>query len=127
MLKIRDELIIGLDKAIKRIDNENNLRNSRNDLVNIIQLLIDSNTLNERNNLSNFNENRNDISVDDKNISQDEIYDKNGNKSCSGKRASYITQNYEKFKQSQENNNVKKSEGKLINQSKILFFYFILF
>lgn len=107
MLKIKDELIVNLDKVIKRIDTDNNTRATRNELVSILQVLLENSNSTA---LKNLSDNRSDISNDDRNLSQDDIYD-NKNNMKSTKRGSYITQNYEKFKQSQ-------AETKLINQSK---------
>lgn len=122
MLKIRDELIVNLDKVIKRIDYENNLRNSRNDLVNIFNLLVENSQMTNNSNnqsstkSSSSNMNRRssieDNFYDDRNMSGDEFSNKNG------KRGSYITQNYEKFKQSQESFKKPSNENKFINQSK---------
>jgi hypothetical protein len=124
MLKIRDELIVNLDKVIKKIDYENNLRNSRNDLVNIFNLLVENSQMTNNSNnqsstkassSSNINR-RSSIEenyYDDRNMSGEEFSNKNG------KRASYITQNYEKFKQSQESFKKPANENKFINQSKI--------
>jgi hypothetical protein len=125
MLKIRDELIVNLEKVIKRIDYENNLRNSRNDLVNIFNLLVEnSQTMNNLNNQNstkaNSSSNINPRSsmdenyYEDKNMSGDEFSNKNG------KRGSYITQNYEKFKQSQDSFKKPANENKFINQSNFL-------
>lgn len=122
MLKIRDELIVNLDKVIKRIEYENNLRNSRNDLVNIFNLLVENSQMtNNSNNQSSTKANSSNMNrrssiednfYDDRNMSGDEFSNKNG------KRGSYITQNYEKFKQSQESFKKPSNENKFINQSK---------
>ena len=47
MLKIKDDLIVGLDRVIKRVEIDNNVKNVRNDLILIVQLLLEnSNSLN---------------------------------------------------------------------------------
>ena len=119
MLKIRDELIASLDKVIKRIDYENNLRNSRNDLVNIFHLLLENSNIVKSQSTSNTNV-RSSIDeniLEDKNLSGDENSLNISNK-IGGKRASYVTQNYEKFKQSQDAVRKGPNENKFINQSK---------
>jgi hypothetical protein len=108
MLKIKDELLYGLEKSIKKIDQEGNLRSARNDLVNILNSLLQQNS-----------EPNTPKEEDSRNLSQDEIYDKS-NRGNSSKATNYITQNYEKFKQSQEAQ--KKSDTKFINQSKSCIF-----
>jgi hypothetical protein len=112
MLKIKDDLIVGLDRVIKRVENENNSRNVRNDLVSIIQILIES-TNNSKPQKNEYNAN------DNKNI-LDDSSDKTNEGRTPAKRRSYITHNNEKFKQYQAQvQEFAIKPDKLINQSKI--------
>ncbi len=113
MLKIRDDLIVSLDKTIKRFDYDNNLKNAKNDLVNILQVLLE--------NANHFKggktgEDHNNFSEEKNN--QDEYLDKSSTRNLNKKTPNYVTQNYEKFKQSQDAIAKKSSTDKLINQSK---------
>ena len=104
MLKIKDELLSGLERAIKRIDQDGNIRSTRNDLLSIRETLIENTFVETKQK-----------EEDSRNVSQDEIYDKT---SRPQKAASYVTQNYEKFKQSQEAMKKSQQDSRLINQSK---------
>lgn len=118
MLKIRDDLIVSLDKTIKRFDYDNNVKNAKNDLVNILQLLLENANnfkggkgLEEQSNLS------------EEKVNHDEYFDKSSTRNGTNKKIqNYVTQNYEKFKQSQEATVKKSSTDKLINQSNFYFY-----
>lgn len=126
MHKIKDELIVTLDRLVKRVDNgnESNAKTIKKDIANILQLLIE-------NSMSSFS-NETSHSVDDRNISHDDYNNNNlsnisSKYSNSNQKNGYITQNYEKFKQSQEaklnkNNNENKFGNQSINTFNILNF-----
>lgn len=140
---VKNELIYNIKNLMKRIENENNVKTIKNDLINIYQLIIDSDSnYNDNNNFikskqSNYsdfsnsynnNNNNNDSNISNQmrnNIIQEESDRNFATSEDNVKRSSYITQNYEKFKQLQENkvnNNNSSTYNKLNNnnQCKIL-------
>jgi hypothetical protein len=116
MLNLKGHVIKNLDDLIKRIDSENNHRNIRKDLTNILQFILE----NTKNNNSSGKSSNSNI-YEEKNFSQDDDKERRNysntktNNNSNTNRSSYVTQTYEKFKQTQEALK-KNNENKLINQ-----------
>jgi hypothetical protein len=115
MLNVKGQVIINIDELVKKIDNDHHPRNIRQDLINIFQFILENSedklTSGKSNNLNLF---------DDKSQNLDEDRDRRNynlktTNSNSSNKSSYVTQNYEKFKQTQEAMK-KNNENKLINQ-----------
>jgi len=125
MINVKGHVIKNIDEIVKNLDNNTHPRNIRQDLINIFQFILenseDKQNLGKSNNLNFLGENSQNL---------DEERDRKNNKlkpvnSNSSNRSSYITQNYEKFKQSQEATK-KNNENKLINQGKMIIYKYSL-
>lgn len=110
MSNVKSQIAKYLDKVVNKMDTDYNPNNIRQDLTSILHFLLENSedkaSLQKQNNF---------------NVTDDDDRDKinnNKTKASAGNnsnRSSYVTQNYEKFKQTQEA--IKKNnENKLINQ-----------
>jgi hypothetical protein len=106
---IKIQIAKNLDRVINKFDTENNPGNIRQDLFNILNFLLEN------------SEDKSSIKINNLNITEDDERDKRNSikssASSNSNRSSYVTQNYEKFKQTQEALK-KNNENKLINQGK---------
>jgi hypothetical protein len=123
LLNLKGHVIKNIDELVKKIDSDYNPRNIRQDLTSILQFILQNSQDNSSSQKSNGNLNL----YEDQNLYQEDDRDKRNltnnstsktSNSSNSNRSSYVAQNYEKFKQSQEA--IKKNtENKLINQGKI--------
>jgi len=106
---IKIQIAKHLDRVINKFDTENNHNNICQELSNILNFLLEN------------SDDKTSIKINKLNITEDDDRDKKnsikGSASTNSNRSSYVTQNYEKFKQTQEALK-KNNENKLINQGK---------
>jgi hypothetical protein len=105
MLRIKDDLVNKLDRIFKKLD-ANETKSAKTEIVNMIQILMESQQQQRRQNELLYSEDRGNMSQDDINNS-------------SSKRGNYITQNYEKFKQNQEKTKTPP-ENKIKENTKLI-------
>ena len=106
---IKIQIAKNLDRVINKFDTESSPSNIRQELFNILDFLIED------------SEDKSSIKINNLNNNEDDERDKRNSikssASSNSNRSSYVTQNYEKFKQTQEALK-KNNENKLINQGK---------
>lgn len=128
MQNVKSHIIKNLEELLKKLENVSQPRNIRQDLSSILQFIFENSqdkisTGNINSNANNYEEKISNHEDDtDKKSYSNYSNIKNSNHSNSN-RSSYVVQNYEKFKQSQEALK-KNTENKLINQGITLYKFF---